>query len=103
TVTDPENNVTTYSWDASNRIATIRDGRNIVYLTNTYDANGRVSSQTLADPGATYSFNYTLQSGQITNTDVTDPNGHVERLAFNSAHYVTTATQAFGTADARSL
>jgi YD repeat-containing protein len=60
TVTDPENGVTTYTYDASNRLATIKDGRNIVYLTNQY-LDGRVSTQTLADPSAVYQFTQPAQ------------------------------------------
>jgi RHS repeat-associated protein len=102
TVTDPENNLTTYTWDASNRLVSIKDGRNIVYLTNQYDATNRVTQQTLADPAATYTFGYTTDpNGSITQTDVTDPLAHVERFAFNSDHYVTSRTEAYGTALAR--
>jgi RHS repeat-associated protein len=101
TVTDPESNVTTYTYDTSHQMLTIRDGRNIVYLTNQYDTNGRVSQQTLADPNATYQYSYTVSSGSVTQTDITDPRGHVERLAFNSDHYVTSDTQAYGTSLAR--
>ena len=37
-----------------------------------------------------YSFAYTTDGGgNITQTDVTDPRGHVERLAFNADHYLT--------------
>jgi RHS repeat-associated protein len=100
TVTDAENTVTTYTWNASNRVVTITDGRNITYLTNTY-TNGRVTSQTLADPSAAYQFSYTLNGSTITQTDVTDPNGHVKRLAFNSSRYITSQTEAYGTALAR--
>jgi len=103
TVTDPENGLTTYTYDTSNRLVTIRDGRNIVFLTNTY-TNGRVATQTLADPNATYQFSYTVNgSGNITQTDVTDPGGHVERLVFNSDHYITSDTEAYGTALARTM
>lgn len=101
TVTDPETNVTTYTWDASDRLATIRDGRNTVYLSTTY-TNGRVTQQTLADSAATYQLSYTVDgSGNITQTDITDPRGHVERMAFNSDHYVTSVTEAYGTSLAR--
>ena len=59
---------------------------------NTY-ANGRVIQQTLADPNATYQLAYTVDgSGNITQTDVIDPRGHVERLIFNSSHYATSDT-----------
>jgi RHS repeat-associated protein len=101
TVTDPENNVTTYTWDTSNRLLTIRDGRDIVYLTNEY-TSGRVTKQTLADPNATYQLSYTVDgTGNITQTDITDPRGQVERLAFNSNHYIVSETAAFGTSLAR--
>jgi hypothetical protein len=36
-----------------------------------------------------------------TQTDITDPRGHVERLAFNATHYVTSDTEAYGTPLAR--
>ena len=101
TVTDADNKVTTYTYDTSHRMLTIKDGRQIVYLTNTY-VNGRVDTQTLADPQASYRFAYTTdQSGNITRTDITDPKGHVERLLFNSDHFTTSDTQAFGTTLAR--
>jgi RHS repeat-associated protein len=102
TVTDPENNVTTYTYDASNRLATIKDGRNIVFVINTYDSNGRVVLQKLADQTATYQFTYVTDgSGNVTQTDITDPRGHVERLAFNADHQIVSGTQAFGTPLAR--
>jgi YD repeat-containing protein len=101
TVTDPENGVTTYTYDAANQMATIKDARNIVYLTNVY-TTGRVTQQTLADPNAVYHLAYTINgSGNVTQTDITDPRGSVERLAFNSDHYITSDTQAYGTALAR--
>jgi RHS repeat-associated protein len=97
TVTDPAHNVTTYTWDANNRMATIKDGRGILYLTNHYDANGRVDHQTLADPNASYSFAYTTDAnGNVTQTDITDPRGTIERLTFNSDHYVTSDIEAVG-------
>jgi YD repeat-containing protein len=101
TVTDPENGVTTYTYDASNRLATIKDGRNIVYLTNQYQ-NGRVATQTQADPSSTTTFNYTVDgAGNVTQTDITDPRGHVERLTFNANHYIMTDVQALGAPEAR--
>lgn len=104
TVTDPENNVTTYTWDASHRLVSIKNGRNITWLTNSYDGSDRVTQQTLADPSATYGFAYTTDgSGNITQTDVTDPRGHVDRLAFNSNHYVVSDTEALGTSLERTM
>ena len=52
---------------------TIKDPRNIVYLDCDYDVYGRVEHQTQAD-GGEYAFDYTVNgSGQITQTDVTNP------------------------------
>jgi len=47
TVTDPAGGQTRYTYDTSDRILTITDPRNITFLTNTYDSNGRVSQQLL--------------------------------------------------------
>lgn len=94
-VTDVNNGITQYTYDPYyTRMLTIRDPRNIVYLTNEYDSNGRVWKQTQAD-GGFYLFAYTLDgNGKITQTDVTDPLGFVRRSTFNSNGY--TLTDAFG-------
>src|SRR5436309_167951 len=64
-------------------MTTITDARNILYLTNEYDANGRVYRQTQADSGV-YQFAYTTDAnGNVTQTDVTDPRNHVRRVVFN--------------------
>jgi YD repeat-containing protein len=100
TVTDPAAGVTEYTW-ANNRIASIKDPRNIVFLTNEYNAQSRVIKQTQAD-GTFYQFAYTLDGqGNVTQTDVTDPKGIVRRVTFNANGYVLTDTQAYGTALAR--
>jgi YD repeat-containing protein len=71
-------------------------------VANPPQTDGRVASQVLADPQASYQFAYTTDlSGNITRTDITDPKGHVERLLFNSDHFMTSDTQAFGTSLAR--
>jgi RHS repeat-associated protein len=99
-VTDPAGGVTEYTYDASHRLLTIKDARNIVYLTNTYDANGRVATQTLAG-GATWGFAYTLSNGKVTQADVTDPRGHVTRTTFNSSQYALSSVEAVGLAEQR--
>lgn len=102
-VTDAAGGVTEYTYDASHRMLTLKDPKNIVYLTNTYDANGRVATQTQAD-STTYQFAYTLDgSGNVTQTDVTDPRGFVRRVTFNSSGYALTDTTAFGQAEAQTL
>src|SRR5207249_3689238 len=98
-----EQGVTTYTYTSSNQLATIKDPRNIVYLTNTYQ-NRRVASQSLADQTATFRFAYTLDAtGGITQTDVTDPRGHVERLLFNADHYIVNDTDAVGLPEQRTV
>jgi RHS repeat-associated protein len=101
-VTDPAGGVTEYTYDSSHRMLTLKDARGIVFLTNQYDGNGRVSQQTQAD-STTYQFAYTLDGmGRITQTDVTNPRSHVRRVAYNAASgYLTSDTEALGTAVAR--
>jgi hypothetical protein len=67
--------VTEYTYDASHRMLTLKDPRGITYLTNSYDSNGRVITQTQADQ-TTYQYAYTVDvNNAITQTDVTDPRG----------------------------
>ena len=88
--------VTEYLYDTSNRMTKITDPKGILYLTNTYDTNGRVIKQTQAD-STFYQFAYTLgANGQVTQTDVTDPRGNVRRVTFNSSGAMITDTYAVG-------
>jgi hypothetical protein len=52
--------VTEYTYDGSYRLLTIKDARGIVFLTNEYDANSRVTKQMQAD-ATTYQFAYVWQ------------------------------------------
>ncbi len=95
-VTDPIGGVTEYTYDAAHRMLTVKDARGIVFLTNTYDVNGRVSKQTQAD-ATTYLFAYTLDAnGRVTQTDVTDPRGNIRRVTFNADGHTLTDTYAVG-------
>jgi RHS repeat-associated protein len=98
-VTDAKGGVTEYLYDSSDRMLTIKNPRNIVYLTNQYDAaSGRITQQTLADDGI-YQFAYTVNGqGKITQTDVTDPRTHVRRTTFNADSFSTSDIFALGTA-----
>ena len=83
-VTDANLGVWQYGYNASDQMTTIRDARNILYLTNEY-ANNRVSRQTQAD-STTYQFAYTTDANDnVIQTDVTDPRNHVRRIVFNPA------------------
>jgi RHS repeat-associated protein len=102
TVTDPAGKVSSYTYDGtSNRIATAKDARGIVYMTNTYYADGRVKKQTLTE-GQEYSFIYTQTgTGQITATEVTQPGGAVRRVEFDGSGFGVSDTQAYGTSLSR--
>lgn len=92
-VTDPGSGVTEYTYDGSNRMTSIKNPPGIIYVTNEYDTNGRVSRQTHID-GGVYQFGYTLDgNGKISQTDVTDPRGNLRRVTFNSSGYTLSDTQ----------
>jgi RHS repeat-associated protein len=94
-VTDADNKQTTYGYDASNRLTTITDPKLKTFLTNHYDANGRVDQQTV--DGGTYTFEYTLTSGKVTATKVTDPRSHVRNTTYDAAGYLVKDVHAVGT------
>jgi RHS repeat-associated protein len=94
--TDPGNGVTEYSYDAAHRMTTIKDARQILYLTNEYDANGRIIKQTQAD-NTFFLFNYTLNAnGKVAQTDYTDARGNVRRVVFNTDGYSVTDIYGLG-------
>ena len=100
-VTNPMTGVAEYTYDASDRLLTMKEPGGNTHVTNTYDANGRVATQTQAD-STTYQFAYTLDgSGHVTQTDVTDPRGYVKRFVFNSAGLTTSTTDAYGQPEAQ--
>ncbi|MFG6935575.1 RHS repeat-associated core domain-containing protein [Burkholderia pseudomallei] len=98
TVTYPDQTTEQYTYDSNNRLLTMQDRRGHVWVTNQYDANGRVTKQTYAD-NTSYQFAYTADSNNnVTATTVTDPNGNQEKVAFDSASgYPSSDTRAYGT------
>ncbi|MGW2055007.1 RHS repeat-associated core domain-containing protein [Streptomyces sp. NPDC001840] len=104
TVTDPAGKVSRYTYDGtSNRIKTAVDARGITYMSNTFDADGRVREQTLTE-GAKYTFDYTKTgsgAGRVTAASVTQPGGAVRRVEFDADGYGTSDTQAYGSSLAR--
>ncbi|MCC6141994.1 MAG: hypothetical protein IT389_15420 [Nitrospira sp.] len=100
-VTNPMAGVSEYTYDTSHRLLTAKEPNGNIHVTNTYDANGRVATQTQAD-GTTYQFAYTLDgNGNVIQTDVTDPRGILKRFIFNSTGLITTVTDAFGQPEAQ--
>ncbi|WP_079125462.1 RHS repeat-associated core domain-containing protein [Streptomyces lushanensis] len=104
TVTDPAGKISRYTYDGtSNRIRTAVDARGITYMSNTFDADGRVKEQTLTE-GAKYTFDYTKTgsgAGRVTAASVTQPGGAVRRVEFDGDGYGASDTQAYGSSFAR--
>ncbi|WP_229771373.1 RHS repeat-associated core domain-containing protein [Burkholderia pseudomallei] len=98
TVTYPDQTTEQYTYDSNNRMLTMQDRRGHVWVTNQYDANGRVTKQTYAD-NTSYQFAYATDSNNnVTATTVTDPNGNLEKVAFDSVSgYPSSDTRAYGT------
>ena len=97
TVTDPtRTGVTTYTYDNNDNMLTIKDARDNVYLTNHYDANGRVDQQTHIDTGVFY-FTYQVDANDnVTQATETDPRGYVHQETFNAEGFTLTDTVALG-------
>ena len=98
TVTYPDQTTEQYTYDSNNRMTTMQDRRGHVWVTNQYDANGRVIKQTYAD-NTFYQFAYTTNSNNVvTATTVTDPNGNQEQVTFDPvSNYPSADTAAYGT------
>jgi RHS repeat-associated protein len=98
-VTDLAGGVSEYTYNTSHQMLTLKDPKGVVYLTNEYDASGKVTKQTQAD-NTTYTFAYMLAAdGRVTQTDVTAPRGQLRRVTFNADGYILTDTRAVGTSE----
>jgi YD repeat-containing protein len=78
TATDPQENTTIYTYDAGNNLVSITDPKGHTYLTNTYDQNDRVISQTYY--GGNFTFAYDMENHVTTETN---PRGIVTRHEMN--------------------
>jgi RHS repeat-associated protein len=95
--TFPDGLFEAYSYDSGGRLLAFTDRKGMVLITNTYDASGRVSTQTMAN-GGIYNFVYTVDvSGNVTQTDTTDPRGNIRRTTFGPLGYKASVTLAYGT------
>lgn len=102
-VTDLSGGVSEYTYNTSHQMLTLKDPKGVVYLTNEYDAAGKVIKQTQAD-NTTYAFAYTLAAdGRVTQTDVTSPRGQLRRVTFNAGGYILTDARAVGAAEQQTI
>jgi RHS repeat-associated protein len=90
TVTDPLNGVTHYGYDSQHRLTSITDPRNVTFLTNTYDSQGRVTDQV---DGENNHWTLGYGSGQ---TSVTEPEGGTRTYVFDSQDRLTSETDELG-------
>src|SRR5574341_1350700 len=95
TIADPLGQQTTFTYDSNHNLLTWTNPRCITLLTNQYDANQRVTRQTLAD-GAVWQYAYTVAGGIVTQTVVTDPRGNPTTYAISPTGYITAVTNALG-------
>jgi RHS repeat-associated protein len=121
TATDPNQSgqqnakSTTYAWQsvtgcADQVMSSVTDPRQITFISNTYSTNGtcRVTDQFVPTDthGVTdnYHFAYTpVGQGNVTQTDITDPNGNVTRTIYDATGYLTSQADALGTPSARTF
>ena len=97
TFTDAGGFVTQYTYDANDNLQSVIKPDHNLRVTNTYDQNGRVLQQTFPD-GSAYQFAYTTAgSGNVLQTNVTDPSGSVRQVTFNSDGHATSETVGNGT------
>ncbi|MGH9800736.1 MAG: hypothetical protein ACRD82_10255, partial [Blastocatellia bacterium] len=112
---DPLQRITSYTYDGTrhltkatdqlgkdykyaysgNNLSQVTDRRNNIIKTLTYDANGRVMTQTFAD-GGIERYNYTLTGNIVTGMTIIDQLGRTMSKRFNAAGYVIEEVDALG-------
>ena len=77
-------------------MSTITNGKGVTEVTNVYDADNRVTTQTHPD-GGVYTFAYTVAGGYVTQTAMTAPNTAQTTWGFNNYGYITSKVTPDGT------
>lgn len=90
--TDPAERATKYEYDGAGDMTSITDPRGNKYLETEYDANDRVSKQKELGAGA-FEFSYTVGSGKVESTTVTEPLGSKRKVTFSSEGLPTSETR----------
>jgi len=85
-----------YGYDSQGRLNSITNGKGVVEVTNVYNSDNRVESQTHPD-GGVYSFAYVAPGGVVTSTTMTTPNTGQTTWQFNSYGYITSKAAPDGT------
>jgi RHS repeat-associated protein len=100
-VTDVAGGATSYTYDSKNQLLSVIDPRQVTYVTNHYDANGRVDQQQTGD-GAIYKYSYTgsSETNKVSQGSVTNPDGDVVQANYNADGFPTSVTRAAGTPSA---
>jgi RHS repeat-associated protein len=91
-VTDPNGGLTQYAYDSDHRLTSLTDANCHVVVTNTYDANGRVSTQKDAR-NETTSYTYDIANGL---TYVRDALGHTTTYGYDGSHRIVSETSPTG-------
>jgi RHS repeat-associated protein len=99
-VTDPLGKTTQYTYDAAGNLKQSINKRGIIEADRTYDANGRITSEKMADGGVIrmdYTLiNDTVPQGGLTSVKVTDPNGKTSITRIDSGLFPANNADGFG-------
>jgi RHS repeat-associated protein len=97
-VHDADGHDTYYTYDATTGWMTkITDARGYPLVSNTYDSNGRVLTQTIGDDPTPYTFSYVLDAnGLVTQSTMTTPEGHQTVTNLDSNGFPTSVTVGAG-------
>jgi RHS repeat-associated protein len=96
-----DGSITQYSYDNANNLTSVTDQNGVVFESNTYDANNRVTQQRLAN-GGVLNFSYTLQNplagmlSPVLATTVTDALSYQTVYRFSPNQAVISVTDPLG-------